>query len=101
MVCWPDFPLLEKDLQMSSDAQAILDRWATAFARSDGAAIAALYTPDAIFIGGIDGINLGQEGIKAYFAANVSDSTIVFRDIVIRPQGPDAAIVAMIGAIRQ
>ncbi|MDP3174867.1 MAG: nuclear transport factor 2 family protein [Phenylobacterium sp.] len=84
---------------MTADVDAILVKWADGFGRSDADAIAALYTPDAIFIGGIGGLNLGQDGVRGYFQANVSNSTIVFRDVTVRPQGDDVVVVAMIGAI--
>jgi uncharacterized protein (TIGR02246 family) len=84
---------------MSSDVEAILAQWAQAFGRGDGEAIAALYTADAVFIGGLGGVHLGPEGVAAYFAAHAAPASIVFRDLVVRPQGEDARVVAMIGAI--
>ncbi|MGE3867121.1 MAG: nuclear transport factor 2 family protein, partial [Hyphomonadaceae bacterium] len=82
-----------------SDVDAVLAKWAEAFAKPDPEAMAAIYTPDAIFIGGLGGLNLGQEGVRAYFAKNVSDSRITFRDVTIRPISDDVVCVAMIGAI--
>jgi uncharacterized protein (TIGR02246 family) len=84
---------------MTADVERVLAKWAEAFGRGDGAAIAALYTPDALFIGGLGGVRFGPDGIEAYFAANAGKADIVFRDIVVRPQGEGAVVVAMIGAI--
>jgi uncharacterized protein (TIGR02246 family) len=84
---------------MTGDVESILSRWAEAFGRGDGAAIASLYTPDALFIGGAGGVRFGPEEIAAYFAASAAKGEVVFRDVVVRPQGEDARVVAMIGAI--
>src|ERR1700761_1190991 len=84
---------------MTADVETILNTWADAFGRGDGEGIAALYTPDAVFIGGIGGAHLGPAAVAGYFAPHPSTATIAFRDIVVRPQGPDARVVAMTGAI--
>jgi len=84
---------------MSAAVEAILAKWADAFGRGDGAAIAALYTADAMFIGGIGGVHLGPEGIAGYFAAHAVPANIVFRDVLARPHGDEVVIVSMIGAI--
>jgi uncharacterized protein (TIGR02246 family) len=84
---------------MHDQVHETLGKWAEAFGRGDGPAIAALYTPDALFIGGLGGVHQGLQAIAGYFAANPTRASIVFRDVVVRPQGADAAVVAMIGAI--
>jgi uncharacterized protein (TIGR02246 family) len=84
---------------VSKHVEAILAQWAEAFGRGDGRAIAALYTPDALFIGGIGGVHQGPEAIAGYFAANSTSAKIAFRDVVVRPQSENAVVVAMIGAI--
>jgi uncharacterized protein (TIGR02246 family) len=84
---------------MNPEIHATLTTWAAAFGASDGAAIAALYTEDAIFIGGLGGIHVGPAAIAKYFADNVSRFTITFRDVVEKPRGDDEVVVAMIGAI--
>jgi uncharacterized protein (TIGR02246 family) len=84
---------------MSAHVDAILEKWAEAFGRGDGRAIGALYTSDALFIGGIGGVHHGPEGVAAYFAANPINASIVFRDIKARAHGDDVVVVAMTGEI--
>jgi len=84
---------------MSAEVETTLAKWTDGFDRNDGAAIAALYTPDALFIGGIGEVKKGPEAIAAYFTTHTSPATVVFRDLLVRPHGPDMAIVWMIGAI--
>lgn len=84
---------------MDDDVEAMLAIWADGFDRNDAQAIAALYTPDAIFIGGRGGPLFGQDGVRGYFEENSSVSTIAFHDFTVRPHGADMRIVAMTGAI--
>ena len=84
---------------MMTEVDSILRRWADAFGRGDGQAIGALYTEDAIFIGGVGGPHFGPSGVASYFAAHPGKATIAFRDVVERPRGADAVVVAMTGAI--
>ncbi len=84
---------------MSADVEATLAKWTDGFDRNDGAAIAALYTSDALFIGGIGGVHQGPAAIAAYFTTHTSPATVIFRDVTVRPHGPDMAIIWMIGSI--
>ena len=86
---------------MQFDVNDALSKWADCFDRGDPLAMSALFTEDAIFIGGLGGLNLGRGGVQAYFSANVAGSgmRIIFRGIEVRPQNENMIIVAMIGAI--
>jgi uncharacterized protein (TIGR02246 family) len=50
------------------EALAVTGKWAAAFAASDAAAIAALYAPDALFLGtGSPAVVTTPAGVRAYF----------------------------------
>ena len=50
------------------DALQVVDAWTTAFANSDIEAMAALYAPDALFMGtGSRTVVTRPEGVRAYF----------------------------------
>jgi uncharacterized protein (TIGR02246 family) len=84
---------------MTAEVEAVLADWAAAFGRGDGQAIGALYTQDALFIGGVGGVHFGPEGVAGYFSAHPGKADIRFSDIVTRPQGDAAVVVAMTGTI--
>lgn len=84
---------------MHADINAVLAAWKAAFDAADADGLARLYTPQAVFIGGIGGINHGAEGVRRYFTQNAGPSQVVFRDVQIQVIADDVAIVSMIGAI--
>lgn len=84
---------------MDAEIKAILAAWTAAFGAGDADGIARLYAPDAVFIGGIGGMNHGPEGVRLYFKQNAGPSQVVFRDIRIQEIAPGVALVSMIGAI--
>ena len=45
----------------------IMQKWAAAFGRLDGAALAALYSKNAFFFGSTPNFYRGNDGVKAYF----------------------------------
>ena len=45
----------------------IMQKWAAAFGRLDGAALAALYSKNAFFFGSNPNFYRGNDGVKAYF----------------------------------
>ncbi len=85
---------------MRSEIEATLAKWVEAYGRQDPAALAALYTPDALFFGGSGGLYRGQDGARAYFSAMPTriKPSMAFRDVTLMPLGEDAVNVAMIGA---
>ena len=84
---------------MEAEINAILAAWKAAFDAGDAEGIARLYAPDAVFIGGIGGMNHGPEGVRGYFTQNAGPSQVVFRDVRIKAIGEGFALVSMIGAI--
>ena len=53
----------------AEEANALLDRWATAFSANDVAAVVSLYAPDAVLLGTVSPtIAQGTEAIRTYFA---------------------------------
>ena len=47
--------------------EALLEHWIDAFNRHDLDAHVALYAPEATLFGAIDELQIGQDGIRAYF----------------------------------
>ena len=47
----------------------IMGRWATAFGKLDGSALASLYSRNAFFFGSNPKLYRGNDGVQAYFEA--------------------------------
>lgn len=75
---------------------ATLTKWADAFAKLDGDAIAALYAKDALFFGSAPPLYKGVDGVKAYFKAlpPVSAAKVEFSDLTVAPVGSDVINLA-------
>ena len=73
----------------AEDANAILDRWATAFNANDADAVVKLYAPDATLLGTISpSLAEGTEAIRAYFKGLPGSGTkVVFADRNVAMQG--------------
>lgn len=84
---------------MSQDVEKILAAWKAAFDAGDPQGIASLYTPDAMFIGGIGGVHVGPGLIAGYFKKNAAPSRVTFRDVQTRAITDQVVLVSMIGAI--
>ena len=84
---------------MEAEINAILASWKAAFDAGDAEGIARLYTDDAVFIGGVGGIERGAAGVRGYFTRNAGPARVVFRDVRIQPIAERVALVSMIGAI--
>jgi uncharacterized protein (TIGR02246 family) len=86
-------------MDMRQEIEIVLAAWKAGFDAGDPRAIASLYTPEAMFIGGIGGVHHGPREIAGYFEKNAGPSSVVFRDIEIRPVVEGVVVVTMIGAI--
>lgn len=82
-----------------AEIDAILAAWKSAFDKADADGLARLYTDDAVFIGGIGGVNRGAEGVRAYFTQNSGPAQIVFRDVQVQAIDEGVKMASMIGAI--
>ena len=84
---------------MHQNVEMVLDAWKAAFDAGDPQRIASLYTPDAMFIGGIGGVHIGRRSIEGYFGENAAPSSVTFRDIKTLAIEDLVILVSMIGAI--
>lgn len=84
---------------MHREVEAVIEAWKAAFDAGDPQRIASLYTPDAMFIGGIGGVHIGRRSIEGYFEQNAAPSSVAFRDIKTRSIDDQVVLVSMIGAI--
>lgn len=75
-------------------ATQILKRWSEAIARRDLDAIAALFTPDAVFVGTAPSPLLGQQQIRAYYAAAPEGLTVKANLVLATAQTNGLAIIA-------
>jgi uncharacterized protein (TIGR02246 family) len=78
-------------------ARTSLDRWATAFARMDPAALIELYADDAIFSGSSPQLYRGRDGVRAYFENlfPLSNAKVAFEDIVAVSPFPSVIALAV------
>jgi uncharacterized protein (TIGR02246 family) len=86
-------------MAVHAEINAILAAWKAAFDAGDADGLARLYTAEAVFIGGIGGVNHGAAGVRSYFTRNAGPSQVVFRDVQIQAIDERVALVSMIGAI--
>ncbi len=84
---------------MRQEIEAVIAAWMAAFNNGDPQGIASLYTPEAMFIGGIGGVHHGPKAIAGYFEQNAGPSSVVFRDVEVRPITDQVVAVSMTGAI--
>ena len=84
---------------MREEVEKVLEAWKAAFDAGDPQGIASLYTPDAMFIGGIGGVHIGRRSIESYFEENAAPSSVVFRDVQAHAITDQVVLASMIGAI--
>ena len=84
---------------MHQDVEGVIAAWKAAFDAGDPQRIASLYTPDAMFIGGIGGVHVGRRSIEGYFEQNAAPASVSFREVKIRSIDDQVVLVSMIGAI--
>ena len=87
------------EVNMHQTVETVIDAWKAAFDAGDPQRIASLYTPDAMFIGGIGGVHIGRRSIEGYFGKNMAPSSVVFRDIKTHAIEDQVVLVSMMGAI--
>jgi uncharacterized protein (TIGR02246 family) len=84
---------------MHQEVEMVIEAWKAAFDQGDPQRIASLYTPDAMFIGGIGGVHIGRRSIEGYFEKNAAPASVSFRDIKTCSIDDQVVLVSMIGAI--
>ncbi|GAA0485723.1 hypothetical protein Ade02nite_09300 [Paractinoplanes deccanensis] len=71
--------------------RTVLDAWQKAIAAHDPAAVAELFTEDAVFQG-LQPYAIGRPGIAAYYGSQPPGLTVDYRILSTRPLGDDAIL---------
>lgn len=81
-------------MDANATAKQILHRWSAAIAERDLDAIAALFAPDAVFVATAPAPLVGQQQIRAYYAAAPEGLSAEATLVLAAPQSDGLAIVA-------